>query len=119
MQASPPRAVLGLTIVAAIGFASVRPASSFDAPYNDGAYHGGPYSVAGFGAGDLTGRRRPYWGGPYFVSCPGNNPPFETHSPPYPRCGSSVKIAIRVRHHRPVRLHLKQGLLRRGREGSG
>ena len=100
------KAVLGWAVVAAIGFGSVHPASSFDAPYDDGAYHGGPYHVAGFGGGDLTGRR-PYWGGPYFVSCPGNNPPFETHSPPYPGCGSSVNIAVRARHHRSVRVHRK------------
>src|SRR6476661_2268474 len=74
------QAVLGLAVVAAICFGSAHPASSFDAPYYDGAYHGGPYHVVGFGDGDLTGRR-PYWGGPYFVSCPGKIDPLRRTAP--------------------------------------
>src|SRR4051812_40621897 len=58
---------------------------------NNGQYRGGPYYVSGFGGDDLNVGRR-YWGGPYFVSCPGRNPPYETHRPPYPRCRSVVNI---------------------------
>ena len=66
-------------------------------------YYGGPYYVRPAGEHNQTGQRR-YWGGHYFISCPGFNPPYETYRPPYPACGARVKIAVRSHHRIRVRL---------------
>ena len=64
------------------------------------AGHGGPYFVAGFGDDHDEGPHR-YWGGPYFVVCPGY--PFETHRM---SCRRSVKVVIRD-HRRHIKVRLK------------
>jgi hypothetical protein len=64
------------------------------------AGHGGRY-FAGFGDEHDAGRHR-YWGGPYFVVCPGY-PPFETHRM---TCRRSVKVVIRD-HRRHMKVRLK------------
>jgi len=64
------------------------------------AGHGGPYVVAGFGDDHDDGWHR-YWGGPYFVVCPGY-PPYETYRM---SCRRSVKVVVRdQRRHVKVRL---------------
>jgi hypothetical protein len=102
---------LALAVVGAIGLGAT-PAAKADfwlegrsfgpAAPDAGAYHDGPYVVAGFGDESLGAPRR-YWGGPYWTECSGNNPPFETWSM---RCPAAVKIAVRE-HDRRVKVRLK------------
>jgi hypothetical protein len=100
-----------LGMVAAIGLGAASSAKAdfwFDGPsfgsaVHDGRHHGGPYVVAGFGDDSYRGQRR-YWGGPYWIDCPGYNPPFETYRM---SCRPmAVKIATRD-HRRVIRVRLK------------
>ena len=113
MMASTGNSMIAAAAFVAVAVLTARSANAEfwpDQPWsgfsheNNGHHRGGPYRVAGFGDDDLIVRRR-YWGGPYFVSCPGSNPPYETHRPPYPGCRSAVKIA--ARHQRHIRVRLK------------
>jgi len=99
-----------LAVVTAVALAS-GPSATADNWFDEPAFratsrydghHGGPYYVAGYGD-DSLGRPRRYWGGPYWVSCRGYNPPFETYRM---SCrASAVKIASR--NHRHIRARLK------------
>jgi hypothetical protein len=65
------------------------------------AGHGEASFVAGFADDHAAGWHR-YWGGPYFVVCPGY-PPYETHRM---SCRRSVKVVAR-HHRRHVKVRLK------------
>jgi hypothetical protein len=100
-----------LAIVAAIGLGYAPCAKaefwldgnrSSSAALYGGAYHGGPYFVAGYGDDNYGGQRR-YWGGPYFAACYGNNPPFETYRM---NCRRAV-VKVARRDHRRIGARLK------------
>jgi hypothetical protein len=100
-----------LAIVAAIGLGYAPCAKaefwldgnrSSSAALYGGAYHGGPYFVAGYGDDNYGGQRR-YWGGPYFAACYGNNPPFET----YRMSCRPAMVKVARRDHRSIRARLK------------
>jgi hypothetical protein len=95
-------AITGLGIVPAkadFWFDGLGPA--FGVP-DSGSHHGGPYFVAGFGNEHADVPHR-YWGGPYFASCSGRHPPFETY-----RMSCRPRVAkIASRDDRSSRVRLK------------
>jgi hypothetical protein len=101
--------ILPLAVVAAIGLGAAASAQAgvwFDAPSYGGSNGGGPYFVAGFGDDNHLGQPR-YWGGPYWTTCGGTHPPFQTYRIPPASCGPwQVKLAAR-QHHRLIRARLK------------
>jgi hypothetical protein len=66
------------------------------------AGHGGAYFVAGFGDDYSEGQYR-YWGGPYFVSCRGYHPPYDTYRM---SCRRVAKVVVR-NHGRHMKVRLK------------
>lgn len=98
--------VLALAVVAAIGLwtASAQAGVWFDGPAYGGPHGGGPYFVAGFGDDNYLGQPR-YWGGPYWTTCRGIHPPFQTYRIPPASC-ASWRVAAR-QHPRLVRVRLK------------
>ncbi len=98
--------VLALAVVVAIGLwtASAQAGVWFDGPAYGGPHGGGPYFVAGFGDDNYLGQPR-YWGGPYWTTCRGIHPPFQTYRIPPASC-ASWRVAAR-QHPRLVRVRLK------------
>jgi hypothetical protein len=99
--------VLALAVVAAIGLGAAPSAKAgvwFDGPSYGGPHGGGPYFVAGFGDDNYLGQPR-YWGGPYWTTCRGIHPPFQTYRIPPASCGP-WRVATRL-HPRLVRVRLK------------
>jgi hypothetical protein len=97
---------LALAMVAAIGLgaASAQAGVWFDGPSYGGPHGGGPYFVAGFGDDNYLGQPR-YWGGPYWTTCRGIHPPFQTYRIPPASCGP-WRAAAR-QHPRLIRVRLK------------
>jgi len=97
---------LALAMVAAIGLgaASAQAGVWFDGPSYGGPHGGGPYFVAGFGDDNYPGQPR-YWGDPYWTTCRGIHPPFQTYRIPPASC-ASWRVAAR-QHPRLVRVRLK------------
>jgi hypothetical protein len=76
------------------------------APYDGRPHGGGPYFVAGFGDDHHVDQSR-YWGGPYWTTCRGLYPPFQTYRIPPASCRPfAVKVAGR-QHQRVIRARLK------------
>src|SRR4051812_9520091 len=101
-----------LAAIAVIGLATTSTNADFwfDGPTSEYAYgdqpHGGPYIVAGFGDAYLDVRQRRYWGGPYWVSCSGIHPPFETYRPTPNSCRRVMSKVI-IRHQARIGVRLK------------
>ena len=100
---------LSVIATVALGMSASAKADAWPAEpwsFNDtygGPHSGGPYFVAGYGDDNL-GHPRRYWGGPYWITCPGRYPPFDTYRPP--NCHSKV-ITMAIREHRSIRVRLK------------
>ena len=77
--------------------------SWFDARHDGGPLRGGPYFVAGFGDDNHLGQPR-YWGGPYWTTCRGTHPPFQTYRIPPASCRPWVAVS---QHQRVIRARLK------------
>jgi len=105
---------LALIVVVSIAFGATAAKADFwfdspplfIAPYDGDPRSGGPYVVAGFGDDHALGQPR-YWGGPYWTTCRGPYPPFQTYRIPPASCRPfAVRVAAQ-RHPRVIRARLK------------
>ena len=101
-----------LALAGAIGLATVSVAQAgwldtsfgLDGP-GTGPHTGGPYYVARPGE-PITLQQPHYWGGPYWTTCRGAHPPFQTYRIPPNSCRAMAVVAGRD-HHRHARARLK------------
>jgi len=102
-----------LVLAGAIGLAasSVAQADFLDTSFGlEGPGYGGPgtggaYYVARPGE-PITLEQPHYWGGPYWTTCRGYHPPFQTYRIPPASC-RSMAVVVRREHRHPVRVRLK------------
>ena len=102
-----------LALAGALGLATVSVAQAdwldtsfgLDGPGYGGPHTGGAYYVAR--PGDPIVLEEPhYWGGPFWTTCRGTHPPFQTYRIPPASCWS-VAVVARREHHRHARARLK------------